>query len=234
MSAPYLIDELDPQPNFPPVELACREPNGLLAIGGDLSVTRLRAAYQQGIFPWFNEDQPILWWSPDPRAVLFPGHIKISKSFRKFLNKQEYTVTFDTCFRRIIAACAEPRAKQAGTWILPELIDAYEQLHQQGYAHSVECWCEAELVGGLYGVAVGQIFCGESMFCRRSNASKVALLALSDELIRRGFVLIDCQQDSEHLRSLGSELIPRHNFTELLKQYCDLGQNLGKWTESNG
>jgi leucyl/phenylalanyl-tRNA--protein transferase len=234
MTAPYLIDSLDPPANFPPVELACRDPNGLLAVGGDLSLARLLSAYKRGIFPWYNEDQPILWWSPNPRAILYPQKLRISRSLRKTLKSQAYKVTMDTCFRQVIEACAQPRAKQSGTWILPELIEAYSQLHELGYAHSVETWYQGELVGGLYGVTTGRIFCGESMFSIRSDASKVALVILAKTLLQRHFLLIDCQMDSSHLRSLGCEFLDRAKFIELLIRYCDPGQNLGKWNISSG
>lgn len=215
---PYLISPNDTTCEFPDVSLALEEPNGLLAIGGDLSPERLLAAYQRGIFPWFNPGEPILWWSPDPRAVLFPDKIKISRSLRKTLNKNLFTVTTDLAFDEVVAACQAPRIKQKGTWITPEMRIAYSNMHQLGHAHSVECWHDNELAGGLYGMAIGQVFFGESMFSREKDASKVALIALTDKLKAWGYQLIDCQVQSEHLMTLGAEDIPRSTFCELLQQ----------------
>jgi len=209
----------DPPDSFPDPATALREPDGLLAVGGDLSCERLLAAYRRGIFPWFNEDQPILWWSPDPRAVLFPGELHISRSLRRRLRRNDYCVSIDKCFERVIAACAERRHDE-GTWITPEMRQAYCDLYQRGFAHSVETWQGDRLVGGLYGVSIGRVFFGESMFSLESDASKVALVAL----VRLGrsleLELIDCQLASPHLASLGSRLIPRKRFGELLDRYC--------------
>lgn len=223
--APYWIDPRDRTYRFPDVRLALREPDGLLAIGGDLSPQRLESAYRHGIFPWFNHDQPILWWSPDPRAVLFPDQLKISRSLRKTLRKQVFTVTLDRAFNEVIEACSGPRNpdqhSDPGTWITPEMKQAYNRLHENGLAHSVESWQEGELVGGLYGVAVGRVFFGESMFTRITDASKVAFVHLVRQLQLWGFSVIDCQIHSAHLESLGAENIRRQRFTRLLDEYCN-------------
>ena len=221
MTAPYLLDDIH-KAIFPDVELALTEPDGLLAVGGDLSVERLTAAYQQGIFPWYSEGQPILWWSPDPRMVLEPKDIKISRSLSKTIRKQEFKITFDQSFREVITACSESRLEkgriQDETWILDEMIEAYVQLHEQGYAHSVECWQNGKLVGGLYGLAIGKVFFGESMFSRVSDASKIAFVSLAKQLEKWGFKLIDCQVYTSHLESLGASMISRQQFISLLKE----------------
>lgn len=221
--APYWIDAHDTTFVFPDVQLALEEPDGLLAIGGDLNPQRLIAAYRQGIFPWYNEGQPILWWAPNPRTVLFPEKIKISRSLRKTLRNRAFTVSFDQAFDDVIEACSGPRPgdNNPGTWITQEMKQAYRQLHKQGYAHSVECWHENQLVGGLYGVAIGRVFFGESMFTRRSDASKVAFVTLAQQLARWGFGVIDCQIHSQHLESLGAENIPRTEFSTLLDEHCE-------------
>lgn len=218
--------------SFPPVELA--SPEGLLAIGGDLQAERLLEAYRHGIFPWYNDDQPILWWSPDPRATLFPDQMHISKSLRKTLRKQQYNVTFDCTFREVIAACASPRPnqEQAGTWILDEMIEAYCQLYRRGYAHSVEVWDQDQLVGGLYGVALGRAFFGESMFSRRTDASKIALVYLAHQLHQWQFELIDCQVSSDHISSLGAKDIRRDEFMSLLNKALSHGDQPGRWPEA--
>lgn len=232
--APYWIDPHDRTFRFPDVKLALREPDGLLAVGGNLDPRRLVAAYRHGIFPWFNEDQPILWWSPNPRAVLFPGHLKISRSLRKTLRKELFTVSADRAFAEVIEACSAPRQygknPEAGTWITAEMKQAYIQLHNNGLAHSIECWKNNELVGGLYGVAIGQVFFGESMFTRVTDASKVAFVYLVKQLTRWGFALIDCQIHSAHLESLGAESISRERFTQLLDRYCPTDGKPGSWT----
>lgn len=232
--APYWIDPRDRTYRFPDVRLALREPDGLLAVGGDLSPQRLEAAYRRGIFPWFNHDQPILWWSPDPRSVLFTAHLKISRSLRKTLRKRLFSVTSDTAFAEVVEACSEPRqygeTPETGTWITPEMKQAYIQLHEKGLAHSIECWREKELVGGLYGVAIGKVFFGESMFTRETDASKVAFVYLVKQLARWGFALIDCQIHSAHLESLGAESISRERFTQLLDQHCPKAGKKGHWT----
>ena len=197
---------------FPTPEQALREPNGLLAAGADLSPGRLLAAYRQGIFPWFNAGEPILWWSPDPRMVLRPDGFKLSRSLAKTLRSGRYAVSFDRAFTEVMQACAAPRDGQAGTWIQPEIVAAYTALHRLGYAHSVESWRDGQLVGGLYGVAIGRMFYGESMFSRQADASKVALAHLCAGLTAAGFGLIDCQMKTAHLASLGADEIPRAEF----------------------
>lgn len=215
------LDPNDADAPFPDVAHALRDPDGLLAFGGDLSPARLLRAYRQGIFPWYSEDQPILWWSPDPRTVLYPERLKISRSLRKTLRKNIYTVTIDAAFRAVISYCAEPRGDSPGTWLTADMIDAYSRLHETGHAHSIESWYGGELVGGLYGLAMGRVFFGESMFSRRSDASKVAFVRLAAQLQKWGYVLIDCQVASAHLASLGAEAIPRRRFIELLNKHCD-------------
>ncbi|WP_265532726.1 leucyl/phenylalanyl-tRNA--protein transferase [Pseudomonas saponiphila] len=207
--------------DFPPLEKAMREPNGLLAAGGDLSADRLIQAYRHGCFPWFSEGQPILWWSPDPRTVLFPDELHVSRSLGKLLRKQRYEVTLDQDFAAVISACAAPRAYADGTWISEAMQQAYQQLHQRGHAHSVEVWDQGELVGGLYGLAMGQLFFGESMFSRADNASKFGFATLVRHLKAWGFVLIDCQMPTEHLQSLGARSITRTEFADYLKQHLD-------------
>jgi len=210
---------LDPHTlDFPATATALKEPNGLLAVGGDLSPERLIKAYLSGIFPWYEEDQPILWWSPSPRAVLYPSQIHISKSLRKTLKKQLYSVTYDQAFQAVIDACANsPRDGRIGsTWITAEMNHAYTELHQLGLAHSVEAWHNGELVGGLYGLSLGKIFFGESMFSKKADASKVAFVHLSKQLQTWNFKLIDCQVSNPHLMSLGAEEIDRETFENTL------------------
>lgn len=210
---------LDPdRPVFPPPERAARVPNGLLAAGGNLAVATLRDAYRSGIFPWYEAGQPILWWSPDPRAVIFPDRVHVSRSLARELRRARYRITCDQSFGGVARACAAPRRGQAGTWILPEMIAAYEALHRAGDAHSVECWMDGELAGGLYGVAVGSVFCGESMFSARPNASKLVLVHLARGLAAGGFTLIDCQVGNPHLASLGAVELPRRAFLAHLAQ----------------
>ena len=192
---------------FPPVAKALKSPNGLLCAGGDLSPARIVLAYSQGIFPWFSEGDPILWWSPDPRMVLFPGELKVSRSLRKVVARGTYEIRVDCAFRDVMNACAQPRQGQGGTWIVPEMVDAYTELHSQGFAHSVESWLVGELAGGLYGVALGKAFFGESMFARAPDASKVALVHLVGRLREAGCRVIDCQQATAHLASLGAREI---------------------------
>lgn len=208
----FLSDEL----YFPPVQNANTE--GLLAVGGDLSVERLLLAYKSGIFPWFNEDSLILWWSPDPRMVLFPNKIKISKSMRKVLRSNRFRLTKNTCFETVIEQCAEmPRYGQDGTWITAQMKEAYIDLHKEGYAKSYEVWEEDTLVGGLYGIDLGHIFCGESMFSTADNASKFAFIRLAQELEDNNYELIDCQVHTEHLESLGAEEISRFDFIKIVE-----------------
>lgn len=217
---------------FPPPELA--EKDGLLAIGGDLRPERLLLAYSMGIFPWFDEDSPIMWWSLDPRMVLFPNKLKVTASLRQTLRSGRFQVTFDEAFNQVIAACAGiNRPNQDGTWINAEMIKAYQALHQEGYAHSVEVWRENQLAGGLYGVSLGRIFFGESMFFRQSNASKVALWHLTERLKGWGFQLIDTQQDTQHLRSLGAETVSGEAFNKLLRQALQTATICGSWSLKN-
>lgn len=205
--------------DFPPVESALDYPQGLLAAGGDLSSPRLIAAYQQGIFPWYEEDQPILWWCPNPRAVLFPANLKISHSLAKTLRQQRFEISFNRAFEQVIRSCAAPRAKAQGTWITEDMIDAYCRLHQEGFAHSVESWRDGELVGGLYGLALGRIFFGESMFAQQSDSSKVAFVHLVHHLETQGCPMIDCQVGNPHLSSLGAENIELVQFKAILKAH---------------
>lgn len=215
-SLSYLNHQLE---QFPEPELALTDPNGLLAIGGDLQPERLLNAYYEGIFPWFNLDDPILWWSPDPRAVFVPGSMKVSRSLNKFLKKQTWTYTVNQAFDDVIKGCAQPRASQDGTWITTEIQHAYQALHHQGKAHSIEVWDKEQLIGGLYGLAIGQVFCGESMFHNQTNASKAAMLALHQHLLRSGFKLIDAQVMNPHLVSLGATALKRKDFINLLKRF---------------
>ncbi|MFY9260278.1 MAG: leucyl/phenylalanyl-tRNA--protein transferase [Gallionella sp.] len=196
--------------DFPSLALAT--PDGLLAMGGDLSPMRLLAAYRRGIFPWFNEEDPILWWSPDPRMVLRPQHFKLSKSLAKVLRTGGFEVRVDTAFSQVMRACAAPKVNRESTWISEDIVSGYGGLHALGYAHSVETWYQGELVGGLYGVAIGRMFYGESMFCAMSNASKVAMAHLCAQLTRWDFGMIDCQMNTAHLASLGAADIPREAF----------------------
>jgi len=208
-----LIHWLQPSGDFPPVELALQRPNGLLAAGGDLSPERLLRAYRLGIFPWFSAGEPILWWSPDPRMVLFPGDLRIARSMAKTLRKADFEVRADSAFEQVIQACGEPRSRQTGTWITAEMHTAYTRLHRLGVAHSIETWRGDELVGGLYGVALGRVFFGESMFSRATDASKIALVHLVRQLQAWGFELIDCQMHTPLLASFGARQIPRAQFT---------------------
>ena len=230
----YWLDPNDVEAPFPDVEHALKEPDGLLAIGGDLSPARLLRAYRHGIFPWYSDDQPILWWSPDPRSVLYPEHLKLSRSLCRTLKKGIYTVTADSEFRRVIQCCAEPRAAGGGTWLTDEMIEAYCRLHIMGYAHSIETWYQGELVGGLYGLSLGRVFFGESMFSRRSDASKIAFVHLVEHLRTWGYVVIDCQVASAHLTSLGAETIPRRDFISILSRYCDEPTPWKAWATANG
>ncbi|MEK7206256.1 MAG: leucyl/phenylalanyl-tRNA--protein transferase [Pseudomonadota bacterium] len=214
---------------FPPVDLA--SPEGLLAVGGDLRAERLLSGYRHGVFPWYSKGQPILWWSPDPRAVFFPSELKVSRSLRRTLRSDKFTVTLDTCFREVMQACAAPRTQSpdGGTWITREMLDAYCLLHEQGYAHSVEVWMDGKLVGGLYGVALGGIFFGESMFTRASDASKVALIHLVRQIAIWGFSIVDCQMPTAHLFSLGAREIRRKEFMQQLDTALKLPNRPGPW-----
>ena len=214
---------------FPPVDAA--SPEGLLAVGGDLRPERLLEAYRHGIFPWYEEDQPILWWSPDPRAVLFPDKLHVPRSLDKTIRRGHFTVTLDTRFRDVMMECAGPRPQypEGGTWITPAMIEAYTRLYEQGYAHSIETWQEGNLVGGLYGVAIGGAFFGESMFSRATDASKVALVSLVRQLHTWGFQIFDCQQTSPHVMRLGAEEIPRRAFLNHLNAALTLPDRRGRW-----
>lgn len=224
-----VLDPEQPGQSFPLVHTALKEPNGLLAIGGCLSPQRIINAYQHGIFPWFNPESPILWWSPDPRMVLYPEKFNISRSLRKKIRKQHYSVSFDQAFAQVVSLCAAPRKNEPGTWITHEMQQAYNKLFQLGVAHSVETWEGDQLVGGLYGIAIGQVFYGESMFFTKTDASKVAFAVLVDALIRWRYQLIDCQVQSQHLQSLGAEEIERTEFIQLLTVYCNRAPSAFAW-----
>ncbi len=211
-----MVPWLSARDAFPPVERALDEPNGLLAAGGDLSSARLIDAYSRGIFPWFNAEDPVLWWSPDPRMVLFVDELRVSRSLRKVMRSGAFTVTVDTVFEDVMRGCAEPRAHQDGTWITGDMLDAYSALAARGMAHSVEVWSDRALVGGVYGVAIGRMFFGESMFSRVSNASKVGLAALVRQLQRWQFEVIDCQMATSHLAAFGAREIRRTEFLALV------------------
>ena len=215
--------------DFPPVEQATLE--GLLAVGGDLRPERLLEAYRHGIFPWYSDNQPILWWSPDPRTVLFPDKLHISRSLKRSLRPGLFSVTLDTCFADVMRHCAGPRLQypDGGTWITAEMLEAYTRLHELGYAHSVETWKEGQLVGGLYGVALGGAFFAESMFARASDASKVALVSLVRQLQTWGFQIMDCQQSSPHVLAFGAEAIPRHEFLDHLAVALTLPERNARW-----
>ena len=215
--------------SFPPLEMALNEPNGLLAAGGDLSSQRLLAAYRCGIFPWFSQGEPVLWWSPDPRMVLFPEELRISRSLHKTLKKHHYEIRTDYAFTEVMRACAAPRKAQEGTWIHPEMISAYTALHKIGLAHSVETWIEGKLAGGLYGIALGRMFFGESMFSQASDASKIAFVHLVKQLESWNFGMIDCQMKTKHLASLGAREIPRTEFAQILGNLVIAPEKIGKW-----
>lgn len=203
---------------FPPVEEA--DEDGFLAIGGDLSTERLLEAYRNGIFPWYNEDEPICWWSPDPRCVLFPQKLHVSKSMNQLIRKEQFRFSMDTCFTEVMENCRSiARKGEQGSWIQDELIAAYTKLHELGYAHSGETWYDGKLVGGMYGVQLGKIFFGESMFSFMSNASKFAFTGFVRELVKQDVKLIDCQMKTDHLLSLGAEMIPRSEFIAILRKY---------------
>jgi len=219
---------------FPPTDSALDEPNGLLAVGGDLSEERLLSAYRQGIFPWFSDGEPILWWTPSPRMVLFPEKLHISRSLRKTLRQRGFQITINRCFPEVIQACAEPRSKvdkeeERGTWITNDIKGAYIHLHQNGYAHSFEVWREQQLVGGLYGVAIGQIFFGESMFSRTTNGSKIAFVYMAQLLKKWHYELIDCQVYSDHLSTLGVKEIEKSKFETIIKESVGKETLLSNW-----
>lgn len=222
MSVLNWIDPASQPDSFPASALALRDPDGLLAAGGDLSATRLLAAYRRGIFPWYSPGEPILWWSPDPRAVLFTDELHVSRRLARSMRQSTATLTFDQDFEAVIAACADaPRRGQQGTWISDAMRNAYLALHRLGHAHSVELWRDGHLLGGLYGIAIGHVFFGESMFSRERNASKHVLTGLVQQLQRWGFPLLDCQVASDHLARLGARTIPRREFLTLLDTYCE-------------
>jgi len=218
----HMIPWLGARDAFPPLTKALAEPNGLLAAGGDLSASRLIDAYRHGIFPWFSEGEPVLWWSPDPRMVLVPGEFKISRSLRKRIKQDNHEVRVDCQFETVMRACAAPRDDQAGTWITDDMITAYVALHRRGLAHSVETWIDGELTGGLYGVSLGRMFYGESMFTRATDASKIALAHLTRQLARWQFGLIDCQMATGHLASLGAREIARAVFVRRVAELVNL------------
>jgi leucyl/phenylalanyl-tRNA--protein transferase len=224
-----MLPWLRPETPFPAVETALAEPNGLLCAGLDLSPQRILDAYRQGIFPWFNPGEPVLWWSPDPRMVLVPAELKISRSLKQRMKRGDYEIRTDTRFREVMLACAAPRKGQSGTWIGRPMLDAYTYLHEMGYAHSVETWMDGELAGGLYGVAIGRMFYGESMFSRRTDASKLALAHLCRQLDAWGFGLIDCQMETAHLASMGARPIPREKFIEEMKRLIKLEAVPSPW-----
>jgi len=223
----YLLSDDDLR--FPHPEQA--DPNGIVAVGGDLSIGRLLTAYQMGIFPWFNPNDPILWWSPDPRFVLFPDDLKVHKSMRPYFNQNKFRVSYDQNFEMVMRACQTQRRnhQQGGTWITEDMVAAYCHLHEKGIAHSVEVWQEDELVGGLYGVALGKIFFGESMFAKVSNASKFGFITIVKQLKAWGYQLIDCQQQTGHLGSLGAQAIPRTQFMEFITANQSEETKVGKW-----
>jgi leucyl/phenylalanyl-tRNA---protein transferase len=219
----------DAADRFPPPSQALTEPNGLLAAGGDLEPERLLGAYRRGIFPWYEAGQPILWWSPDPRSVLRPDEVRVSRSLRRSINKRGFELKIDAAFEEVVAGCAAPRHYGGSTWITAEMAAAYARLHRLGWAHSFETWRAGELVGGLYGVAIGRVFFGESMFARATDASKVALVHLASYLHTRSFKLIDCQVASAHVTSLGASTVPRVQFLAELDEYCEPHATPGSW-----
>ncbi len=227
MSFYWLNEELRfPHPSY-------ANEDGILAVGGDLSPERLILAYQHGIFPWYNPDDPIIWWAPDPRFVLFPDELKVSKSMRPYFNQQKFQVTADRVFRQVITLCQqnERKGQEGGTWITEEMLDAYCILHELGIAHSIEVWDNGELVGGLYGVSLGKIFYGESMFTKVSNASKFGFISLVKKLIEWDYQLIDCQQATNHLGSLGARSISRDKFMRLMEKNINVPTTTKKWDE---
>jgi leucyl/phenylalanyl-tRNA--protein transferase len=212
---------------FPPVHRASK--SGILAFGGDLSPERLLSAYRQGIFPWYSDGEPILWWSPDPRFVLFLDELRISRSMQKILRSNRFKITFDQDFHGVISACQKPRKKEKETWITTEMLEAYDTLHRMGFAHSAEAWCEDKLVGGIYGVSLGRCFFGESMFSVMSNASKAALIRLVEGLKALHFSFLDCQVYTEHMETLGAKLISRVTFIRLLEEALENDTLQGNW-----
>jgi leucyl/phenylalanyl-tRNA---protein transferase len=225
-----VIPWLGPRTPFPPLEAALDDPNGLLAASPDLTTARLLDAYSRGIFPWYSGDQPVLWWSPDPRMVLFTDALRVTRSLRKVVKQQRFTIRSDTAFREVMEACATVvRPGQSGTWITPAIVDAFCALHESGFAHSVEAWNEGRLIGGLYGVAIGRMFFGESMFADEPDASKVTLVHLVGILRARGFPLIDCQQETTHLARFGARPIPRRAFADHVAALVNSAAPDGAW-----
>ena len=227
-----MLTWLEREDPFPPVQTALKDPSGLLCAGADLSAKRLLAAYRSGIFPWYSGDEPILWWSPDPRMVLFCDELRVSRSLAKNLRNKGFETRIDSAFSKVIEACAEPRKGEPGTWIGKEMQAAYVALHRAGHAHSIETWHGGRLVGGLYGIAIGRAFFGESMFSRATDASKVALVALVQELRERGCPMIDCQQRTPLLASLGGREIPRRDFLRRLSVLANSPYSPGTWTRA--
>ena len=223
------LDAGDPAESFPSPASALLEPNGLLAAGGDLSETRLLSAYAQGIFPWYEEGQPVLWWSPDPRCLFLPGDFHVARRLQRELRQVSAEIRVNSAFSEVLRQCAAPRRSGEGTWITPEMMQAYQQLHQRGWAHSVEVWEDNQLIGGLYGLAIGRAFFGESMFSRATNASKLALLFLNQRLSCGDFELLDCQVESGHLLRLGARLMPRNSFLEILESACNPPRPYTNW-----
>jgi len=223
------IPWLGPDDPFPPLETALAKPNGLLAAGGGLTVDRLQAAYRHGCFPWFAEGEPLLWWSPDPRMVLIPGALHVPRSLARTIRRGRFLIRVDTAFRAVVEGCAAPRASEAGTWITPEMAEAYTDLHAAGLAHSVEAWEGEVLAGGLYGVSIGRAFFGESMFARASDASKQAFVFLVAQLQRWQFGLIDCQMQTAHLARFGARPIPRAEFKARLDGLLDAAPPIAPW-----
>ena len=221
----------DPPDAFPDIDGALAEPDGLLAAGGDLSVERLLYAYRSGIFPWFDDGQPILWWSPNPRCVLYPSNFNTSSRFRRSIGKSRATITVNQSFDEVIRACAGPRRSEQGTWITADMIRAYEALHTEGWAHSIEVRENGRLSGGLYGIAIGKMFFGESMFSQQSNASKLAMLYLCENLHANGFDMIDCQVVSRHLTTLGATAVPRSKFAVHLQSACSTPARYDDWPD---
>lgn len=222
----------DPHSGFPPTREALEEPNGLLAWGGDMHPERLLRAYRVGIFPWYSEGQPPLWWSPAPRCVLFPDQVHLSRRTRRRFNSGLFHLTLDRAFEAVVSGCAEPRKNEEGTWITQELAHGFNRLHAQGHAHSLEVWQDDELAGGIYGLAIGKVFFGESMFSRRNDASKVALVALCRLLADTGFELLDCQVENPHLLSMGASLLPRTKFESLLQRLVGVPCPAEQWNEA--
>lgn len=223
------LSPTDPPDSFPHVDLALREPDGLLAAGGDLSTERLLAAYRSGIFPWYEEGQPILWWSPNPRCVLRPSEFHVSRRLRQYARRSTLTLSCNRAFEKVIAACAGRRKSEQGTWITADVMRAFLQLHADGWAHSVELWDGEELVGGIYGLSIGRVFFGESMFSFQDNASKFAMLGLCSILARNDFELLDCQVLSQHLLTLGARQITRTEFSEILRGFCATDDQFANW-----